>query len=101
VPEGASTVVEPLKESTSSDPRRSKVTGLSGSRGARTLAPRETPRRRNSKTVPGTAGWEKIAERAYFISKSAVAGSDVENWLLAERQLREEQSGPRGRAKSL
>jgi hypothetical protein len=30
---------------------------------------------------------EKIAERAYWISKSEQAGSDLENWLRAEREI--------------
>ena len=34
---------------------------------------------------------ERIAERAYLISQSEQAGSDEENWLRAERELREEQ----------
>ena len=36
--------------------------------------------------------WERIAERAHSISQSDRAGTDEENWLLAERQLREEQA---------
>jgi hypothetical protein len=34
---------------------------------------------------------ERIAERAYLISQSHQAGTDEENWLRAERELREEQ----------
>jgi hypothetical protein len=33
---------------------------------------------------------EMIAERAYLISQSDAAGTDEENWLRAERELREE-----------
>jgi hypothetical protein len=33
------------------------------------------------------ASHEKIAERAYWISRSEQAGSDVENWLRAEHEL--------------
>jgi len=33
---------------------------------------------------------EMIAERAYLISQSDDAGTDEENWLRAERELREE-----------
>jgi hypothetical protein len=31
---------------------------------------------------------ERIAERAYWISQSEEAGSDEENWLRAEEELR-------------
>ncbi len=31
---------------------------------------------------------EQIAKRAYEISKSGAGGSDLENWLRAERELR-------------
>jgi hypothetical protein len=34
---------------------------------------------------------ERIAERAHGISQSDQAGTDEENWLRAERELREEQ----------
>jgi len=34
---------------------------------------------------------ERIAERAHLISQSDQAGTDEENWLRAERELREEQ----------
>ena len=34
---------------------------------------------------------ERIAERAYLISQSDQAGTDEENWLRAEQELREEQ----------
>jgi hypothetical protein len=34
---------------------------------------------------------ERIAERARLISQSDEAGTDEENWLRAERELREEQ----------
>jgi hypothetical protein len=34
---------------------------------------------------------ERIAERAHSISQSDQAGTDEENWLRAERELREEQ----------
>jgi hypothetical protein len=34
---------------------------------------------------------ERIAERAYQISRSDQAGTDQENWLRAEQELREEQ----------
>jgi Protein of unknown function (DUF2934) len=33
------------------------------------------------------ASYEKIAERAYFISESGEGGSDFDNWLRAEREL--------------
>ena len=33
---------------------------------------------------------EQIAERAHLISQSDQAGTDDENWLRAERELREE-----------
>ena len=36
---------------------------------------------------------ERIAERAYLISQSDQAGTDEENWLRAEQELREEQEG--------
>jgi len=40
--------------------------------------------------------WERIAERAHQISQSDQAGTDEENWLRAERELREEQEQGRG-----
>ena len=36
---------------------------------------------------------EMIAERAYLISQSDRAGSDEENWLRAEQELRAELEG--------
>jgi hypothetical protein len=39
---------------------------------------------------------EKIAERAFLISQSDQAGTDEENWLRAERELREEQEQQEG-----
>jgi hypothetical protein len=46
------------------------------------------PRRHDASREKVT--WERIAERAYLISESEEAGSDVENWLRAERELLEE-----------
>ena len=43
--------------------------------------PAPTARRRKR-----TVTHEQIAERAYFISRER-GGSDLENWLLAEREL--------------
>lgn len=34
---------------------------------------------------------DRIAERAYLISQSDQAGTDEENWLRAEKELRAEQ----------
>jgi hypothetical protein len=39
---------------------------------------------------------ERIAERAHLISQSDQAGTDEENWLRAERELREEQEQEEG-----
>ena len=39
---------------------------------------------------------DKIAERAHLISQSDQAGTDEENWLRAERELREEQEQEEG-----
>jgi hypothetical protein len=39
---------------------------------------------------------ERIAERAHLISQSDQAGTDEENWLRAERELREEQEQQEG-----
>jgi hypothetical protein len=49
---------------------------------------------------------EEIAQRAYEISQSAEAGSDDDNWLRAERELRggnrdgEEPDGPLAKTSS-
>lgn len=48
---------------------------------------------RNSAVPPKTAGakkelaWDQIARRAYFIWQSR-GGSEIDNWLQAERELR-------------
>jgi hypothetical protein len=39
---------------------------------------------------------ERIAERAYQISQSDQAGTDQENWLRAEEELREEHEAQEG-----
>ena len=41
---------------------------------------------------------ERIAERAYLISRSDQAGTDEENWLRAEQELQEEE-GQEGAAR--
>ena len=49
----------------------------------------DNPRMRGAARQPVTR--ERIAERAHLISQSDQAGTDEENWLRAERELREEQ----------
>ena len=49
----------------------------------------ENPRMHGAARKPVTQ--ERIAERAHLISQSDQAGTDEENWLRAERELREEQ----------
>jgi len=49
----------------------------------------ENPRTHGGALQPVTR--ERIAERAHLISQSDQAGTDEENWLRAERELREEQ----------
>jgi hypothetical protein len=46
--------------------------------------------------APEAVSREKIAERAFLISQSDEAGTDEENWLRAERELREEQEQQQG-----
>jgi Protein of unknown function (DUF2934) len=60
------------------------------------MDPREedSPRMRGAARQPVT--WERIAERAHEISQSDQAGTDEENWLRAERELREEQEQQEG-----
>ena len=49
----------------------------------------DNPRMHDAARQPVTR--ERIAERAHLISQSDQAGTDEENWLRAERELREEQ----------
>jgi hypothetical protein len=49
----------------------------------------DDPRMHGAARQPVTR--ERIAERAHLISQSDQAGTDEENWLRAERELREEQ----------
>ena len=42
-----------------------------------------------SRNERNQANREKIAERAYWISQSEQAGSDLENWLRAEQELQD------------
>jgi len=49
----------------------------------------DDPRMHGAARTPVTR--ERIAERAHQISQSDQAGTDEENWLRAERELREEQ----------
>ncbi len=49
----------------------------------------DNPRMHGAARQPVTR--ERIAERAHLISQSDQAGTDEENWLRAERELREEQ----------
>ncbi|MEP6752997.1 MAG: DUF2934 domain-containing protein [Candidatus Dormiibacterota bacterium] len=49
----------------------------------------ENPRTQGAAREPATR--ERIAERAYLIAQSELAGSDEENWLRAEQELLEEQ----------
>lgn len=48
----------------------------------------ETGRKRQQRQAENIA-WEEIAERAYLISQSEEGGTDLENWLRAERELQE------------
>ncbi len=54
----------------------------------------DDPRMRGAARQPVTR--ERIAERAHEISQSDQAGTDEENWLRAERELREEQEQQEG-----
>jgi hypothetical protein len=49
----------------------------------------DDPRTHGAARQPVTR--ERIAERAHLISQSDQAGTDEENWLQAEQELREEQ----------
>jgi len=51
--------------------------------------PKEDPREGGDPSLEPITR-EMIAERAYLISQSDDAGTDEENWLRAERELREE-----------
>jgi hypothetical protein len=42
-----------------------------------------------SRNEGNQANREKIAERAYWISQSEQAGSDLENWLRAEQEIQD------------
>src|SRR5262245_49249120 len=72
-----------------------KTNGRNGSKLAkRTVVRRSSLPRTNVKpaviTTPSSLiTHEQIAERAYFISISGTGGSEQENWLRAERELRE------------
>jgi hypothetical protein len=54
----------------------------------------DNPRMQGAARQPVTR--ERIAERAHTISESDQAGTDEENWLRAERELREEQEQQEG-----
>jgi hypothetical protein len=54
----------------------------------------DNPREHGAARQPVTR--ERIAERAHLISQSDQAGTDEENWLRAERELREEQEQEEG-----
>jgi len=56
---------------------------------ARARTRERNPRTQRAAREPVTR--ERIAERAYLISRSEQAGSDEENWLRAERELLEAQ----------
>jgi len=61
------------------------VSGIQPSKAAIKTAPQTTPSR-NRKEVTQ----EQIAKLAYEISQSGTGGSDFDNWVRAERQLRGE-----------
>jgi hypothetical protein len=44
-------------------------------------------RDRRVKSAPEAVTWAMIAERAYHISLSEEAGSELDNWLRAEEEL--------------
>lgn len=54
----------------------------------RTPAPKKTVIK-----APAPITYERIAERAYYISMSAACGSEFDNWCRAERELKSAASG--------
>jgi hypothetical protein len=50
-------------------------------------------RRDEENPEPEPITHKRIAERAHLISQSDQAGTDEQNWLRAEQELREEQDG--------
>jgi len=57
---------------------------------------REEDKRRMHGAAHQPVTRERIAERAHLISQTDQAGTDEENWLRAERELREEQEQEEG-----
>lgn len=53
----------------------------------KTVVPKKTP---TAKAAPAPIPHERIAERAYHIWRSGMGGSDAENWLRAEIELKNE-----------
>jgi hypothetical protein len=53
----------------------------------RTVAP-STPQSAKQTTATKQITWEAIAKRAYEISQSPSAGTEFDNWIRAERELR-------------
>ena len=60
----------------------------------KTVAPKVAPlaavAKAASKKAPAPITYERIAERAYFISQSGYGGSEDDNWLRAEAELKSE-----------
>lgn len=59
------------------------------SRSRTTRKRRAKPGQMVSRNEGNQANREKIAERAYWISQSEQAGSDLENWLRAEQEIQD------------
>lgn len=55
----------------------------------KTVAPKAAPVAAANK-APAPITYERIAERAYFISQSGYGGSEDDNWLRAEAELKSE-----------
>lgn len=68
---------------------------VKSNKNARPASPVATPVRNTAIPKPSAAKasartitYEMIAKRAYEISRSAQCGSEVDNWLRAERELK-------------